>query len=116
MGNYVYQNKTLHLNRRRTQGNGTPLSSGSQETSYDRRRPKIRDGIILVDFDRRKKDDPKYSGPERRSGVDRRSGRDRRQSGVVLKDERPTSNIERPTLNNDVAPLTIIIVEQWVFG
>ena len=25
--------------------------------------------------------------------------------GVVLKDERPTSNIERPTSNNDVAPL-----------
>jgi len=25
--------------------------------------------------------------------------------GIVLKDERPTSNIERPTSNNDVAPL-----------
>ena len=25
--------------------------------------------------------------------------------GVVLKDERPTSNIERRTSNNDVAPL-----------
>jgi hypothetical protein len=79
MNAYVYQNKTLHLNRYRRKGNGTPLSPGSQETSYDRRRPKIRQGIILVDFDRRQKDDPNYSGAERRCGVDRRSGRDRRQ-------------------------------------
>ena len=80
MSAYVYQNKTLHLNRYRRKGNGTPLSSGSQGTSYDRRRPKIRQGIILVDFDPRQKNDPNYSGPERRSGVDRRSGRDRRLS------------------------------------
>jgi hypothetical protein len=79
MNAYVYQNKTLHINRYRRKGNGTSPSPGSQQTSYDRRRPKIRQGIILVDFDRRQKDDPKYSGPERRSGVDRRSGRDRRQ-------------------------------------
>ena len=30
--------------------------------------------------DRRKFDDPKYKGPERRSFIDRRSGKDRRKS------------------------------------
>ena len=79
MNAYVYQNKTLHLNRYRRKGDGSLTTSGRQGTSYDRRRPKIRDGIILVDFDCRQKDDPNYSGAERRSGVDRRSGRDRRQ-------------------------------------
>jgi hypothetical protein len=80
MSAYVYENKTLHLNRYRRKGNGTPLSSGSQGTRDDRRRQKIRRGIILVDFDRRQNDEPYYNGPERRSGVDRRSGGDRRQS------------------------------------
>jgi len=79
MSAYVYQNKTLHLNRYRRKGNGSPTAPGPQRTSDDRRRPKIRQGIILVDFDRRQKDDPNYSGAERRGGVDRRSGRDRRQ-------------------------------------
>jgi hypothetical protein len=79
MSAYVYQNKTLHLNRYRRKGNGSTTTPGRQGTGYDRRRPKIRQGIILVDFDRRQKDDPYYSSPERRSGVDRRSGRDRRQ-------------------------------------
>ena len=80
MSAYVHQNKTLHLCRYRRKGDGTPNTPGCQETSYDRRRPKIREGIILVDFDRRQKDDPNYSGPERRGGMDRRSGIDRRQS------------------------------------
>ena len=80
MSSYVYQKKTLHLCRYRRKGNGTPDSPGSQGISHDRRRPKVRDGIILVDFDRRQKVDPHYSGPERRSGIDRRSGRDRRQN------------------------------------
>jgi hypothetical protein len=79
MNAYVYQNKTLHLNRYRRKGNGSTTTPGQQETSYDRRRPKIRQGIILVDFDRRQQGDPNYSGPERRSGVERRSGKDRRQ-------------------------------------
>ena len=79
MSAYVYQNKTLHLNRYRRKGNGSLTTPGSQGTSYDRRRPKIRQGIILVDFDRRQKDDLNYSGPERRSGVNRRSGKDRRK-------------------------------------
>ena len=80
MSAYVYQNKTLHLCRYRRKGDGTPNAPGSQETGYDRRRPKIREGIILVDFDRRQKDDSYYNDSERRSGTDRRSGRDRRQS------------------------------------
>ena len=79
MNAYIYQNKTLHLNRFRRKGNGSLTTPGPQRTSYDRRRPKIRQGIILVDFDRRQKDDLNYSGPERRSGVNRRSGTDRRQ-------------------------------------
>ena len=79
MSAYVYQNKTLHLNRYRRKGNGLATTPGQPGTSYDRRRPKIRQGIILVDFDRRQKDDSNYSGAERRCGVDRRSGRDRRQ-------------------------------------
>ena len=80
MSAYVYQNKTLHLCRYRRKGDGTPNAPGCQETSYDRRRPKMREGIILVDFDRRQKDNSYYNDPERRSGTDRRSGRDRRQS------------------------------------
>ena len=80
MSAYVYQSKTLHLCRYRRKCDGTPNAPGCQETGYDRRRPKMREGIILVDFDRRQKDDPSYNDPERRSGVDRRSGMDRRQS------------------------------------
>ena len=80
MSAYVFQNKTLHLCRYRRKGDGTPNAPGWQETSYDRRRPKMREGIILVDFDRRQKDEHYYSGPARRGGTDRRSGRDRRQS------------------------------------
>ena len=77
---YIYKNKTLHICRYRRKGDGTPTAPGPQGTSYDRRRPKIIQGIILVDFDRRQKDDPNYSGHERRSGVDRRNGMDRRLS------------------------------------
>ena len=80
MGTYIYQNKTLHICRYRKKGDGTPNAPGPQETSYDRRHPKIRNGIIFVDFDRRQKDDHYYSSPEKRSGTDRRSGMDRRQS------------------------------------
>jgi hypothetical protein len=79
MKTYVYQKKTLHLNRYRRKGNGTTHASGLQGVSHDRRRPKVREGIVLVDFDRRQKDDPYISGPDRRSGIDRRSGKDRRQ-------------------------------------
>lgn len=79
MSAYVYQNKTLHICRYRRKWDGSPNGAGSIGESYDRRRPKVRDGIILVDFDRRQKVDPHYSGPERRSGVERRSGMDRRR-------------------------------------
>ena len=37
------------------------------------RRERVKDGIVAEDSDRRQKDDPNYTGPERRSGEDRRS-------------------------------------------
>ena len=78
MKTYVYQKKTLHLNRRRRKGNGIH-GSGSKASRKDRRYGKVRDGIILINYDRRQNDDSNYSGPERRSEIDRRSNRDRRQ-------------------------------------
>jgi hypothetical protein len=80
MNAYVYQNKTLHISRYRRQGDGTPHELRSQTTGYDRRREKIRQGIMLMDYERRQISDPHYSGLERRSGIERRSGVDRRQS------------------------------------
>ena len=77
MGAYVYQDKILHINRYRRQGDGAPYESGPKEIGNDRRR-KLRDGIILIDFDRRQNQDPEYNGPERRGGVERRSGFERR--------------------------------------
>ncbi len=79
MGAYVYQNKTLHISRYRRKDDGTSYGFSSQETGYDRRREKIRDGILLMDFDRRQESDPNFGSLERRSGVERRSGIDRRQ-------------------------------------
>ena len=78
MSTYVYQNKTLHINRNRRKGDGTPNDPSSEEKSRDRRK-KVRSGIIRKDYDRRQKDDKNYSGPERRKSVERRSGKDRRQ-------------------------------------
>ena len=78
MATYVYQNKTLHICRYRRKWDGIPHASGSKGSSYDRRR-KVKNGLIIVDFDRRQNNDPYYCGPERRSGIDRRSGMDRRQ-------------------------------------
>ncbi len=72
MGAYVYQNKTLHISRYRRKDDGTSYGFTSQETGYDRRREKIRDGILLMDFDRRLESDPTFNGLERRSGIDRR--------------------------------------------
>ena len=80
MNAYVYQNKTLHISRYRRKGDGTPHYLGSKASGYDRRHEKIRQGIILMDYDRRQMSDPNYSGSERRSGIERRSGVDRRQS------------------------------------
>jgi len=79
MSSYVYEKKTLHIKRFRRKGDGEQTGSGSGEISKDRRHGKTRDGIILVEHDRRKRDDPDYSGPERRSGTQRRSGKDRRE-------------------------------------
>ena len=79
MNAYVYQNKTLHISRYRRIGDGAAYDLSSQATGYDRRRDKIREGIMLMDYDRRQISDPNYSGLEMRSGVERRSGIDRRQ-------------------------------------
>jgi len=73
----IYENKILHINRYRRAGDGSPYGSGPKKVSSDRRR-KLRDGIIIIDFDRRQNSDPHYNGPERRNGIERRSGIDRR--------------------------------------
>ncbi|MGD2150929.1 MAG: hypothetical protein PVJ20_02890 [Desulfobacterales bacterium] len=78
MSTYVYQNKTLHINRHRRKEDKAPNDFEFQETDYDGRRRKIRDGILIVEHDRRQQNDPNYSGPERRSGVDRRKNKSRR--------------------------------------
>jgi len=75
---YVYENKTLIINRRRRKGDMAQHGSSSTAKSTDRRR-KMRDGIIIVKYDRRQNHNANYSGPENRSGVDRRSGKDRRK-------------------------------------
>jgi pilus assembly protein CpaE len=75
---YVYENKTLIINRRRRKDDMGQYVPGSRAKSTDRRR-KMRDGIIIVKYDRRQNNDANYSGPENRSGVDRRSGKDRRK-------------------------------------
>ena len=77
---YIYEKKILHINRYRRAGDGSPYGSGPKKVNSDRRR-KLRDGIIIMDFDRRQNSDPHYSGPERRSGMERRSGLDRRKGG-----------------------------------
>ena len=75
---YVYQNESLLINRRRRKGDTAQPGSGSRAKSIDRRR-EMRDGIIIVKYDRRQNDNANYSGPEKRSGVDQRSGKDRRR-------------------------------------
>ena len=77
MSDCISEKKILHINRYRRRGDGSPYGSDSKKVVYDRRR-KVRDGIIVKDFDRRQNNDPYYSGPERRNGMDRRSGMDRR--------------------------------------
>jgi pilus assembly protein CpaE len=75
---YVYQQESLLINRRRRKGDEAQDSSSSAVKSTDRRRT-MRDGIIIVKYDRRQNHNPNYNGPEKRSGVDRRSGEDRRK-------------------------------------
>ena len=79
MSTYVYENKTLHLNRHRRKGDYVAKGSDSKETRTDRRHEKVRDGIMLVDWERRQNNGPNYNGPEKRKRKDRRSGRDRRK-------------------------------------
>lgn len=75
---YVYQKKTLGINKGRRREDKDQDDSGSKEKSIDRRR-KVRDGIIIEGYDRRQNDNTNYDGPDKRSGVERRSGNDRRQ-------------------------------------
>ncbi|MGD9105743.1 MAG: AAA family ATPase [Desulfobacterales bacterium] len=75
---YVYQNESLLINRRRRKGDMAENASSARAKITDRRR-EMRDGIIIIKYDRRRNDNPNYSGPEKRSGVDRRSGKDRRK-------------------------------------
>jgi pilus assembly protein CpaE len=75
---YVYQNESLLINRHRRKSDMAQHGSRSTAKSTDRRR-KMRDGIIIVKYDRRQNHNVNYSGPEKRSGIDRRSGKDRRK-------------------------------------
>lgn len=75
---YVYQNESLLINRRRRKGDMAQHGASSTAKSTDRRR-KMRDGIIIVKYDRRQNHNVNYIGPEKRSGVDRRNGKDRRK-------------------------------------
>ena len=77
MGKYVYQKKKLHISRYRRKGDGTPSRQGTKDGSTDRRR-KVRQGIIIQDYERRGNADSEYDGEEQRSGKERRSGKDRR--------------------------------------
>jgi pilus assembly protein CpaE len=78
MRTYVYQEKNVRINKRRRKGDMAQHGSSSREKSTDRRR-KMRDGIIIIDYDRRQNDNTTYNGTEKRSNIDRRSGKDRRR-------------------------------------
>jgi pilus assembly protein CpaE len=75
---YVYQNESLLINRRRRKDDMAQHGSSSRAKSTDRRR-EMREGIIIVKYDRRQNHNANYNGSEKRSGVDRRSGKDRRK-------------------------------------
>lgn len=74
IGTYVHQKDTLSINRRRRNSDMAQHDASSEE-----RRRKMRDGIIIVDHDRRENDNTDYNGPEKRSGIDRRTSKERRQ-------------------------------------
>jgi hypothetical protein len=78
MKTYIYKDKSLLINKRRRKGDMAQQVTGSRAKSTDRRR-QMRDGIIIVKYDRRHNHNAKYSGPEKRNGVDRRGGKDRRK-------------------------------------
>ena len=73
-GRYIYQKEKMSINRRRRESD-----AAQHEPSSNGRRRKMRDGIIIVDHDRRQNDNPDYNGPEKRSGIDRRNAKERRQ-------------------------------------
>ena len=82
MSQYVYENKTLHLNRHRRKGDSVSKGSDSKEIRTDRRNEKVRDGIILLDWDRRQNNKSNYNGSEKRKNKNRRSGKDRRKKSL----------------------------------
>ena len=82
MNTYVYENKTLHLNRHRRKGDSVSKSSDSKEIRTDRRNEKVRDGIILLDWDRRQNNKSNYNGSEKRKNKNRRNGKDRRKKSL----------------------------------
>jgi Flp pilus assembly CpaE family ATPase len=77
-GRYVYQKKHLLIKKGRRKDDKGPYDPDPKEKVPDRRR-KIRDGIILKDYDRRQIEARDHGGPEKRSGVERRSGKERRR-------------------------------------
>ena len=78
MGKYVHEKKKLHISRRRRKDDGASGDITKDKAGTDRRREKERNGIILKDYDRRRKEDHGDRDEEKRSSKDRRSGRDRR--------------------------------------
>ncbi len=70
--NYVWENKTLRINKQRR------ATDGTNQESWDRRMM-VLDGIILKPYDRRQNSDPSYKSPERRNEFGRRSIFDRRE-------------------------------------
>jgi len=79
MSPYVYEKNNLHINRYRRKSDNIQKDSDTKEISKCRRHEKVRDGIILVDWERRQNDESNYSSFEKRTGVDRRNGKDRRK-------------------------------------
>jgi pilus assembly protein CpaE len=74
IGTYVHQKEKLSINRRRRKSD-----TAQHDASSEDRRRKMRDGIIIVDHDRRQNDNPDYNGPEKRNGINRRTSKERRQ-------------------------------------
>ena len=78
MGKYIYEKKKLHISRRRRKGNGVSGGLKKDTGGAGRRQEKELVGITLKDYERRRQEDLRYSGEEKRSGNERRSGKDRR--------------------------------------
>ena len=75
---YVYQKEYIAYQQTSKKERYGPTWIPVPQQKDDRRR-KMRDGIIIVDHDRRQNHNANYNGSEKRSGIDRRSGKDRRK-------------------------------------